>query len=396
MTKAIAMRTTFSLLSLCAIGCSCAPNLALPTGMSCAKQINAGPTSSSLIDALSRAERGTCVVAAPAKYTGSFTVPAGVIFGAESGTKVELIGDNAAKPVIALNAGATLTGVRISSAPGVGIASAGGTHLLGVHVESSLGAGIVFWCEEDCRTGDPAELRDVELTNDAVGLLVHGARVNTFGGKVSGSAGSTLASGYGVVASNGAELSMSGTVVEGNEALGLLIDGAQDTSVSLAQVTVQNNKGRGVWAQGLLGTMGSPRLSLSDCTVAGNKLVGVGAKGSHGLRIQGGTVGSTAIGQAQSAAGSLVPVGDGIGLFGSSGDVQIDSVTINANERSQVLVDEGSTGLVVQGSTITQGGGQFGVVVQRTAAVVQAPTITTPPMGQELPISAPTLALPTR
>ena len=396
MTKSLAMRTTLSLLSLCAVGCSCAPNLALPTGMSCAKTINAGPTTTSLIDALSRAQRGTCVVAAAAKYTGAFTVPAGVVLGAEPGSKVDFIGDNAAQPALSLNAGATLTGVRISSAPGVGISSAGGTHLLGVRVESCLGAGIVFWCEEDCRTGDPAELRDVELTNDAVGLLVHGARVNTFGGKISGSTSGALASGYGVVASNGAVLSMSGTVVEGNEELGLLVDGAQDTNVSLAQVTVLNNKGRGVWAQGLLGTMGSPRLSLSDCTVTGNRLVGVGAKGSHGLRIQGGSVGSTAIGQALNAAGSLIPVGDGIGLFASSGDVQLDTVTINANERSQVLVDEGSTGVVVQGSTITQGGGQFGVVVQRTLSVVQAPMITTPPMGQELPISAPTLALPSR
>ena len=396
MTKALAMRTTLSLLSACAVGCSCAPNLELPTGVSCSKTINAAPTTAGLIDALSRAERGTCVVAPTAQYTGSFTVPAGVILGAENGSKVELVGDDRAQPVISLNSGATLTGVRVNSAPGVGISSAGGTHLLGVHVDSALGAGIVFWCEEDCRTGDAAELRDVELTNDAVGLLVHGARVNTFGGKVSGSTSGALASGYGVVASNGAELSMSGTLVEGNEELGLLIDGAQDTNVSLAQVTVQNNKGRGVWAQGLLGTMGSPRLSLSACTVTGNRLVGVGAKGSRGLRIQGGTVGNTAIGQAQNSVGSLVPVGDGIGLFGSSGDVQIDTVTITANARSQVLVDEGSTGLVVQGSTITQGSGQFGVVVQKTTAVVQAPMINTPPMGQELPISAPTLALPMR
>ncbi len=389
------MRTTLiSLLTLWLTACT--PNLGLPTATTCAKLVNAGPTSASVIDALSRADRGTCVVAAPAKYTGSFTVPPGVILAAEVGTKVEFAGDSASQPVISLGAGATLTGLHVTSAPGVGISAGLRTQLFDVRVESALGPGIVFWCEEDCRTGDPAGLHGVQLVNNAVGLLVHGARVNVFDGQVTGSQSGALASGYGVVASHGAELVMTGTLVEDNEELGVLVDGALDTNVSLAQVSVHANRGRGVWAQGLLGTMGSPRLQLSECLVEGNKLVGVGAKGSRGLRVQGGRVADTVLGQASTGAGMVISVGDGIGLFGNSGDVQVDTVTLSGNARSQVLVDEGASGLVVQGSTVTAGAGQFGVVVQHTIEMVQAPMITTPPQGQELPFSAPTLALPTR
>lgn len=390
------MRTArISLLSLWLIACG-PPKLELAAGTTCAKTTSPGPTSASLLEALGTATRGTCVVAAPAKYTGSFTVPDGVILGAETGAVVEFTGDAVDRPAVTLGAGATLTGLRINGAPGVGISAGGGSQLINVQVQASIAAGLIFWCEDDCRTFDPAWLSNVELTNNAVGLIVHGARVTTEGGKISGNQSDALASGYGVVASHGADLQMTGTLVEDNQVLGVLVDGARDTNVSLAQVTVQNNRGRGVWAQGMLGTLGVPRLRLNGCVVEGNRLVGVGTRGSRGVVIEAGTVGRTALAQTSDGNGGLISVGDGIGLFANSSDVQVAAVTLSGNERSQVLVDRGSTALVVERSTITPTGTQLGVVVQNTVEVVQAPMIVTPQMGQELPVSAPMMGLPVR
>ena len=281
------------------------------------------------------------------------------------------------------------------NAPGIGVLGAPGVQLLSVKIDGALAAGLVFWCEEDCRTAGPAALHDVELTGNAVGLVVHGSTVNVTGGKVSGSKSTAIASGYGVVVSAGAVFQMTDTVVENNEELGMLVDGALATSASLSQVKVQNNKGRGLWAQGLTGSSASTRLQLTGCVIEGNKLVGVGMKSSSGIRIDGGRVSATALGQAMSGAGMLVSVGDGLGLFEGSAEVRVDGAALENNARSQMLIDTGGLGLSVQNTTVSAGAAQ-GIVVQRTTPVVTAPAITVPPAGQELPFSAPTLALPTR
>jgi len=376
------------------VGCA-PPALKLPNGATCTTTSSAGADAASLRDALSRATAGTCVVATAAKYQGEFSVPAGVVLGAEPGATVAFTGAQASTPTLTLGAGSTLTGLSITNAPGIGVLGAPGVQLLDVKVDGALAAGLVFWCEEDCRTAGPAALQGVELTGNAVGLVVHGSTVNVTGGKVTGSKSTAIASGYGVVVSAGAVFQMTDTVVENNEEVGMLVDGALDTSASLLQVKLQNNRGRGLWAQGLLGSSSSTRLQLSGCVVEGNKLVGVGTRASRGVRIDGGRMSGTLLGQAMSAAGTLVNVGDGLGLFEGTGDVLVDGATLENNTRSQVLVDSGALGLSVQNSTVNAGTAQ-GVVVQRTTQAVTAPMIFVPPAGQELPFSAPTLALPTR
>lgn len=389
------MRTaSITLLCLAMVGCA-PPALKLAEGATCTKSSSAGADAASLRDALARATPGTCVVATAAQYQGEFTVPAGVILGAEPGVSVALTGTQAATPTLTLGAGATLTGLRVVNAPGIGVLGAPGVQLLDVKVDGALAAGVVFWCEEDCRTAGPAALQGVELTGNAVGLVVHGSTVNVTGGKVSGSRSTAIASGYGVVVSAGAVFQMTDTAVEDNQEVGLLVDGALDTSASLLQVKLQHNQGRGLWAQGLLGSPSSTRLQLSGCVVEGNRIVGLGTRASRGVRVDGGRMSGTLLGQAMSAAGTLVSVGDGLGLFAGSGDVLVDGATLENNARSQVLIDDGALGLRVQNSTVNAGTAQ-GVVVQRTTQVVTAPMIFVPPAGQELPFSAPTLALPTR
>ncbi len=377
------------------VGCAPAA-LKLPDGSAaCTTTISAGADAASLRDALARAQPGTCVVATAAKYQGEFTVPAGVILGAEPKVSVAITGTQAATPTLTLGTDSTLTNLSIVNAPGIGVLGAPGVQLLSVKIDGALAAGLVFWCEEDCRTAGPAALNGVELTGNAVGLVVHGSTVNVTGGKVTGSKSTAIASGYGVVASAGAVLQMTDTVVENNQELGMLVDGALDTSASLLQVKLQNNQGRGLWAQGLLGSPTSTRLQLSGCVVEGNRLVGVGTRSSRGVRIDGGRLSATLLGQAMSGAGALVSVGDGLGLFEGSGDVLVDGVALESNARSQVLIDSGALGLRVQNSTVNAGAAQ-GIVVQRTSEAVSAPMIFVPPAGQELPFSAPTLALPTR
>lgn len=377
---------------------ACAPpKLDLPSTVICAKTVTAGPSFASLQSALAGATAGDCVVAAASTYQGELTVPAGVVLAAEQGTVVELQGGTATVPTVTLGAGSTLSGLTLSDSAGIGVSGAPGVHLIDVAVQRAAMAGGVFWCEEDCRVADPAELRDCRFTDGAIGLVVHGARVSLTGGRIAGSASQALASGYGLVASHGADLQMAGTVVEDNQELGVLLDGALDTTASLTGVTVQNNRGRGLWAQGLLGSASAPKLTLTDCTVTANRLVGIGAKRSRGISIQGGRVASTRLAQTSSGTpGVLIDVGDGLGLFEDSGDVALTGVTLAANERSQALIDRGSTGLQLTGATVMATGTQQGVVVQRTTEPVQAPMSTTPPPGQELPISAPSLALPSR
>jgi hypothetical protein len=382
-------------ISWCLWGCQGAPRLA--AGVTCSKTTPAGPGAASLTAALSAAKSGECVVAASGRYALALSVPAGVTLAAEVGTTVEVSGAEGS-PAVTLANGASLSGIRVLAAPDIGVLIAGGkSKLIDVIVERARNAGVVAWCEEDCRIWEQSALENVELTGNAVGLLVHAAPVKVTGGRVAGNTAVGLAGGYGVVASHGAILEMNGTLVEQNEQLGILVDGALGTQATLQSLTVQGNLGRGVWAQGLMGTGQTPKLQLDDCTIENNVVAGIGARSSSGIQVRGGRIAATKLGKvASSNAGTLVDVGDGIGLFELTANVQVEDVVIDANQRAQVLVDKGSTGLTVARGMITAHAGQMGVVVQNTTAMVQAPMITVPAMGNELPISAPNLALPTR
>ena len=372
---------------------ACGPaSLQLPAGVTCTKTSFPSFGGSELSDALSRAGSGDCVVAAAGSYSAALSVPAGVNLTVESGRRVQL------SSTVTLAAGATLSAVEITSASGIGVFINHHAQLTNVKVDRSSGPGIVAWCEDDCRP-DPqiSILTDVEVTHSEVGLWARGTKVKVERSRFADCQGQSLGSGYGVVASNGATLEMNGTVIEGNREVGMLVDGALDTSATLTTVTVKNNLGRGIWAQGLTGTMLVPRLSLDTCTLDGNAIAGIGARMSTGIRMQGGRVSNTRLSPAQTTMpGVTVMVGDGVGVFEGTGQVAFSGVTLDSNARTQVLVDTGAIGLSVQGGTITAQTGQLGVVVQRTTATVDAPNIITPAAGMELPISAPSLALPVR
>jgi hypothetical protein len=370
----------------------------LPAGVTCSRWAEASGDSA-LTQALAAATSGTCVVAQAGTYRQALSVPAGVALVGEAGARVEFSGGTDATAVVTLAPNATLAGVSVTAtAAGYGVSGAGkGQRLSSVQVTGGKKGGVIFWCEEDCRTDEFSELSNVIITGAAVGLMTRGVRVRVKNGVVSKSAGGGLASGYGVVASAGAVLEGENLSVEENEALGVLIDGAGATEASLTNVTVKDNKGRGLWVQGLSGTMAAPRLKLVNATVERNVLVGLGARSSTGISLTGGRIAGTVTGAtAGEQPGQVVMVGDGVGLFSGTGEVRFEGASLQANQRAQALVDAAGTGVVFAPTVSVTAGSAQGLVVQRTTSMVDAMNVTRPAAGQELAVSAPTLGVPAR
>ncbi len=367
---------------------ACGPAaLDLPPGVTCNRQ--------HALDALASAAAGDCVALPSGTSRQALTVPPGVHLAATAGSTTELQ-SMGSMPVVTLRPGASLSGVTISSAAGIAVFVDRHATLSSVKV-ASAGTGVVAWCEDDCRTDPASTFTDVEVTKSGVGLWVKGTKVTVEQGRFAESQGTSLGSGYGVVASHGAQLTMNGTAVESNQELGVLVDGARDTRATLSTVTVRNNAGRGVWAQGLTGTMAAPNLTLDGCTLDGNAIAGLGARASTGIRVTGGRIANTRLAPAQTTTpGVTMMIGDGVGVFDSTGDVALTSVTLESNQRAQLIVDTGGAGVSLTQSTVTQGTGQAGVIVQRTSQTVTAPNITMPMAGMELPISSPQLMVPVR
>jgi len=92
----------------------------------------------------------------------------------------------------------------------------------------------------------------------------------------------------------------------------------------------------------------------------------------------------------------VVMVGDGVGLFGNTGDLRIDGASLEANQRSQALVDSAGAGVIFASNVSVTAGGGLGLVVQRTTQMVDAMNVTRPAAGMELSVSAPTLGVPVR
>lgn len=390
------MRRVLVFTAVLSLGCG-AP-VDLPSGVTCSRTIQAS-TDSALVQALSGATSGTCVIAQAGTYRQALTVPSGVALLGEASASVELGGGTDTTAVVTLAPNAVLAGVKVTaSSAGYGVAGSGkGARLFRVSVTGGKKVGLLFWCEEDCRTDEVSEVTDLTVSGAAVGLMTKGVRVRLKNSTVSKSGGTSLTSGYGVVASGGAVLEMEGSIVEQNDALGVLIDGAGATEAAFTNVSVLDNKGRGLWAQGLTGTTAAPRLRLVNPTFERNLLVGFGARNSTGVLVTGGRIAGTRTGSASGELpGEVVMVGDGLGLFGGTGELRVDGASVEANQRSQVLVDSAGTGVVISPNVNVATAGALGVVVQRTTNLVDAMNITRPAAGMELSVSAPTLGVPAR
>ncbi|MBI3184417.1 MAG: right-handed parallel beta-helix repeat-containing protein [Myxococcales bacterium] len=373
-----------------------------PAGLVCNRVLLARADAASLGSALGRAQAGDCVVAEGGTYQGAFSVPADVSLAADEGAVVQLVGDQADAPALHVSGGrrSTIRSVRIVSAAGVGIViDPGPAQLVDVSVQRASKSALLASCAgASCREQDAeSTLKECFLTESGIGLWAAGARVRVEGGRVGDCRSTSLTTGHGVIASHGAALTLVGTLVEANADVGILLDGQATTAV-LEGAQVSRNQGRGVWAQGLRGSVEAPALHVrGQSALEQNRLVGLGARDSHGIVAEDSTVQSTVAVKVPVSLGNLEDVGDGIGLFAGSGKAVLRNVTLRENARAQMLVDEGGSDISLQSGAIEEGPtGKYKLVVQRTTVQVAAPAALLQDPGRELPVSASALPIAQR
>ncbi len=320
---------------------------------------------------------GDCLLLPSGTWRGNFELPVDVSLIAGEGATAVLKGAAAGLPVLTIHGGArtVVRGISIDGSVGGGVAiNPGPVAMSGVTVTGATQGALTVTCAGDDCSQRTVELTDCVFTQGKFGLQINGGFVHLLRGRISGSHGTGLTDGSGLVAVNGASVAMEGVLVEGNARAGVLLDGAA-TRATLTGVTVRDNAGRGVWAQGL---RGSDTLHLVGGDLSGNVLVGLGATNAEGLVITGTTVKDT---QALAVVVDLATteqVGDGVGLFQHTGRATLTDVVLTNNARAQLLVDSAGDGVHASG---TFSGGRFRAVVQRSDAGVDVPatSLDTPP-----------------
>lgn len=384
-----------SAVAIAALGASCVPDR-VPDGVTCDELRAGGRGASELSAALAEAAAGDCVVAEEGEYAGAFTVPAGVKLIAAGDATFR--GDDAEAPAVLLVGGARsgAYGVRVLGAEGEGIRVEGGpAELHDVEVADASASALVLTCAEGCTDeSDAIEVVRAVLRSSRFGLWAHGTRVIASDGESGDHDSAALTSGYGVIASEGADLTLTGFRVSGNTQVGVLVDGGEGTRAVLRDVEVSQNEGRGVFAQGLRGTSDEPALSIEgESRLEGNGVVGLGSVDSRGIIFVNGRVAGTVARPIPTDLGSIEEVGDGVGLFDGTGDVRLDGVELAGSARAQLLVDEGQAGIIFVNGEIA---GEVKAVVQNTAVEVELPPGVLSELSERLGVQAERLELPLR
>ncbi|MDP3236309.1 MAG: right-handed parallel beta-helix repeat-containing protein [Myxococcales bacterium] len=315
---------------------------------------------------LASASAGDCVILPSGTYSGSFVLPENVTLAASDGAMVTLTGGN---PVLTVKGGSRsiVRGLRIVGGSGSGIAiEPGPVQLISVAVTQSQQSAITATCSRpDCAEREIA-MTDCEVTQSAVGLRIVGARVSVEGGRIAEQLGTSLSSGSGVVASDGAAVTLRNVTIERNQNIGVLLDGAA-TRATVDGCTIRENTGRGLWAQGQTADAGVETVTVTGGEISGNSLIGIGARDTSGLVIRQTRILTTKAIRVPIDISTSEDIGDGIGLFTGTRAVTIEGVVAENNARAQVLADGSGLGVTVSG---TVSGGRFRVVVQRPVAPV--------------------------
>lgn len=347
-----------------------------PSGLVCTRVLL---TSGTLSDDLAGAKAGDCVLLPSGTYPGTFTLKEDVSLVGADGAAVVLKGVGA-DPVLTIKGGqrSTVRNLKILAAEGIGIAiEPGPANLVGVSVSQSSRAAVQSTCpRSDCDQRE-VKIDDCQLTGNAFGLVVSGGNVRMERGRIADQKGSSLSAGSGVVATAGAQLTLHGVTVEGNDNVGVLIDGVA-TRTTLDGCKVISNRSRGVWIQG---PVGAGAVAILGGEVTGNGLVGIGARDSSGLMLKQVTVQDTVAQRVPIDISSFEDVGDGIGLFAGTRGATLEQVVVRRNPRSQVLADGVGDGVTIAGDLT---GGLYKFVVQRTTASVTGPAVDAP--GRELTV----------
>ncbi|MEO6574211.1 MAG: right-handed parallel beta-helix repeat-containing protein [Polyangiaceae bacterium] len=394
MPSALAVSRTALVAVVFLAGCSSSSSGA-PDGLACGSTVDGGGDGASLTSALRSATTGTCVLVSSHTYRGSFVVPAGVTLASARGSRATITGDMAATPAIQLldGGGSGLFALDVNDAAGVGVAVRGGpAKLSDVGISGAKGAALAVYCREASCASALVELVDVRMQKSVMGLWVSGSTVKMTGGASTDHGSGGLSGGGGVVVQDGAHLEMTGTDIERNESVGVLVDGMGGSTGALRDVTVSNNLDRGIWAQRISASMDAPGLRVEGekTAIENNRIVGLGAAESHGIIFVGGKITDTAAAPILTSLGTTEMIGDGIGLFGGSGDVRVENVTLARNARTAGLIDTGSGVIIFVGGKVETT--SLKIVVQNTTSVVTIdPSLVS--MSSALGVSAPQLPL---
>lgn len=345
----------------------------VPAGVACEKLFVVGQS----VDAqLALAKAGDCVLLPQGDFEGNFTVPTDVSLLAGEGAAVTLRAKDAAQPILTVRGGGrtVLRGFKLvlSGGPGL-VIEPGPVNMVGVSV-SGASQALTIRCGEPACAEAPNVIEASELSGNASGLMVSGARLKIVGGAVTNSSGTRLSDGAGIVARAGAMLELEGTRLSGNALAGVIVDGA-GTKARLTNVAVKDNAGRGVWLQGLTQP---DSVVATGLTVTGNALVGIGAVGARGVSVTDSAIGDTKPVRVAVGVGVSEDVGDGIALLSGCGAVALQRLSLSNSARAQLLVDGVDGG--VEAAGVNASGGRYRAVVQRSAAIgVDAGLVDAPP-----------------
>jgi hypothetical protein len=399
----LALTLVIASLSGCSSSSSSGSGESAPSGLTCSATSSGGADADSLTAALASAAAGSCVLVAGATYSGTFTIPAGVTLAGANGAQVRLTGGTSTEPVVSIagGTGSGLWNIGVTNAAGVGVAVRnGGASLSNVNVSGAQSSAFAALCQgSSCLDSASAVVMDnVTLTTSSLGAWVSGALVQMSDSNVTNETSTSLTGGIGIVVLGGGRLELTDVQVTGNDGVGVLVDGSGGTTALIQGGSVSNNTDRGIWAQNLSGTMASPALSIQasamgPTVVQNNQVVGVGAVNSHGIIFVGGSVLGTRLAPVVTSLGTTDQVGDGVGFFGGSSEVQLDALTISQNGRAGAIVDDNIGAIIFVGGSVLPGSSGLLVVVQDTQdeTDVTVPHADLSTTKAPLAVSAPTI-----
>lgn len=366
-----------------------------PDGVACAKVVSA-TDEKSLVSGLLNVGAGGCVV-----LSGSVTSTVPVVVGND----VTLVGAKGSRAALTVTTGAAgaiivsgdeaqLGNFDLLDAPGTGVAIlARSVRLFDVKVTGAKKAAVAVLPTTE--GGATATLENVAIEKSTYGLYAQGegVEVTMTGGRVGENGGTSLSSGVGVVAAGGAKLTLDGVTVEKNEGTGVLFDGKSTRGLIKAS-TIAENRERGVWAQGLQGTLEAPALAIQDTQLTKNRIIGMGGIELKGIIIVGGSVKETVASPVPTNLAATEMIGDGIGILGGSTDFKIERTNFERNERAAGVVDGSEVGIIIVGGKVDPGDSGLKFVVQNSKADVQIADADKSVPPKPLGISAPKIKVP--
>ena len=364
-----------------------------PDGVTCTS-VTRVDSEQSLVEAAANTAVGGCVVVSGAVTSAmSVIVGEGVsLVGAKGGRASIAVTEAVGSSAIYLGSRAQLGNIDIVASPKVGVSLTGSdVKIFDVKVSGAKNAGIAVTPVQDAVV---ATLEDVVVEKNGYGVYANGdgVQLTIKGGRIAENGGTSLAAGAGLVVVGGAHANIDGVTIEKNQGTGVLLDGAKTRAV-LRTSTIAENQERGIWAQGLQGSLDAPALAIHDTEVTKNRIVGVGGVELKGIIIVGGSVKETVASPVPTNLATNELVGDGVGIFGGSTDFKIERTNFVANERAAGVVDGSEVGIIIVGGKVEPGPG-LKFVVQNSKAEVQIADADRSVLDEPLPISAPKIQPP--